>query len=625
MPDKLPKEIIFRYQPTQREQHIIQYVSEFVHAGENYRNNFKDKWAKIEDQLRCQHPGDWDKKEGWQTRVYLPIQAKTSETAASKFEEILHGQGRNFDISGVEESDRKKTGYLMTLIENILSRGDYSNQKSFMEREAIDIGTSFLKVLINENGDGYNFSWRSPYNCLCDPEARHDFYKSRGWCDEYDRDIGLMIEDVRNGKGLYTRGAINNLIMQGEDAAMGSTGAEDLAIIRDIDNTRDIVVHRDYKSVKIHEYWGRVPVLKTLDNRQYYEYENRLAVVANGTVLLKDEENAYAPDLPVFIGRTKRRKFDLYGMGYFDNTTDLQELSNSMICLGFDSLKISGMDIVAIDETKVSDPTSIVYTPMAIWKGKAPPREWVDIRRTGLSAIRDIMGGLGFIDSIHQDATGVTRHSQGAAPQPGTIGGGAETLGEYQAKSIQVDKRFLKECKMYEDETLLPLIKFIYNGVRNPKLFSQASINRILGMILTPVPVTTLDGTQVGVEGQLKKDPKILQSELPKTDDMYLDFKVCGVTKYYAKVELTQALEKVIAMSQVNPQVLKEINFSGMFKRWFQMLNIPDSEELLNGQMDMVKLAQIASLVNPGGTNGGQPPSQGNPSSVGAGGTMTKT
>ncbi len=617
-----------KYNPSEEDKRIIDYVMDFAHSSEMYRENFTARWKKIEDQLRCIHPAEWVDKKNWQTRVFLPQAAKTSETAASKLEEILYTSGRNYDIRGVEYNDRKKDGYTMTLIDNILSRGGYTVQRSFCTQEFIDIGTSFLKFTMNAARDGLIFTWRSVYNCLPDPLARHDFYKSKGWIDVIKKDLGELINDAQtNPNALYSVADIKNLINESEDHAMTTKSDEELAMIRDIDNTRDVYVFRDYKDVTLYEYWGLVPVQRIATDPEtgletiYYEYKEMQVTIANGRCLIRKVSNAEKDGgfgfIPVVLGRTKRRKFDLFGKGYFDNTTDLQELMNSMVCLGFDSLKISGMDIVAIDEDKVTDPTSIVYDPMAIWKGKGNPREWVDIRRTGLSAMSDIMRGLGFIDSIYQDATGVTRHAQGAAPTPGTPGGGTETLGEYEAKSMQVDKRFLQQAKIIEEEFILPLIRYIYRIIRNPKLFKQSDIDRILGYVITPEPLTNLQGETIGIK-EVKKTPKLLQSELPN-EDMQLDFTVFGVSQYYAKLELVNTFKQIIAMAQVNPLVLQKLDFNKIFERYFQLLNVPDYQELIKVSTDagIPAAAQLGNLLSGGGqTNPNQPPSQGNPTSV---------
>ncbi len=618
IPAKKAEPYVNKYQPDPESLRLIGYVNECARSGEAYRSTFIKDWTKTEEHLRCQHPEAWKKKKDWQTKVFLPVQSKTSETAASKFDEILWTSNRNFDIEGVEQKDREQDGYIMTVIENVLSRGDFSNQKSFMLQEAIDLGTSFLKLIPNAEGDGFDYAWVSVYHALCDGKARHDFYKSTFWIHEYKKDIGLMIEDAKiNPKSNWKMSAIIDLINAGQDAAATTEGQTQLALIRGIDNSEEIFVPHGYKEVTIREFWGKVPLLRETKSedgtvlKTYYEYKDVMMVVANDTVLMRKEDNDLGI-LPVLVCRTKRRKFDVYGKGYFSNTSDIQELMNSMICLGFDSLKISGMDIIGIDTTKVSDETSLVYEPLRVWKFKCPPREAMDIRRTGLSAMSDIMRGLGFMDTIHQDATGVTRHAQGAQATPGTVGGGSETLGEYQSKSLQVDKRFLKEAKVIEDEFILRLIKYIYTYIVN--VWDQKAVDRILGVIEEEQPITDLQGTAVAISEDKKKISKLQLSKLPK-NDMFVNFKVLGVSQFYQKQEILGKLEKLMAMAQVNPVVLQQIEFQAVFKRYFQLLGVPDYQDMLKGDKpDMIKLMQMMNLLR--GGQSGQSGDQGGTTSI---------
>jgi len=109
-----------------------------------------------------------------------------------------------------------------------------------------------------------------------------------------------------------------------------------------------------------------------------------------------------------------------------------------------------------------------------------------------------------------------------------------------------------------------------------------------------------------------------LQSELTK-DDMQLDFAIFGVSQYYAKLELINTFKQIIAMAQVNPLVLQKLDFNKIFERYFQLLNVPDYQELIKVSADagIPAAAQLGNLLSGGGaTNPNQPPSQGNPTSI---------
>ena len=178
---------------------IKAHVVDCIAVSEEYRDRFKPTWEEIEKQIRQEPPEEWDKKEDWQSKVYLGLQAKTSETAFANLSAMLFPSDRFYEIRGVESRDRELEGNLETLIQNVMYRGGFYQEKDFMLEEGSDLGTSFLKILSRKNKDGIDFVWRSCFDCLVDPQARHKWEQSRYWVDQYKKDISYVLEEINRG------------------------------------------------------------------------------------------------------------------------------------------------------------------------------------------------------------------------------------------------------------------------------------------------------------------------------------------------------------------------------------------------------------------------------------------
>ena len=342
------------------------------------------------------------------------------------------------------------------------------------------------------------------------------------------------------------------------------------------------------------EFWGKVKVKKTkkVNNQEveYYELEDRVITIADEKVILRDDPNPYG-FIPVVICRVKRKKYHLYGNGFLANCRGLQDLMNSLINLGFDSLKISSMDIIILDETAVADASSIEYRPLAVWRMKeGRAKDGVIINRQPISAIGEVLKGLTIIDQFHQEASGVTRHAQGV-PQ---LLGKEETLGEYQLKLQAIEQRFLKIAREIEEDYVVPLLKTIFRIITNTKLFSQEFVNRVLGFEEKVLP-NAFD--EFGNPIVIRK-PKLILSEL---GDFNFDFKAVGLTQFTQKAETLQKLKELLAGVLQNPNLQILIKVDKLLERILQIADIPDYKDLMRDEEERRQLLQQLAQTEGGG------------------------
>lgn len=557
-------------------------ILEIKTESKTYRDTFKDDWKEIEEQINCVKPANWDKKEDWQTKIYVGLQSKTSETAASMFEEIMFPTKRFYSLKGVEEMDRNRESALTTLMDTLMYRGKFFPHNHYVQQESIDFGTSFMKVLVNKEGTGLTFSWRSLLNMFPDPNAIVDFQESKYIGEEYPEDISDIMQNP-----LYKDSAkdelLNHLAGKSEQADV-----HDLIEIPNVSGNAYLKISNKYQRVMLYEHWGQVPVKKTKKVKgkdiDYFENENRVVTIASDKVTMRDEPNPYGT-LPYLISRKKRKKYHIYGNGYHYNTRGLQELMNSLVNIGFDSLKINSFDIILLDRSAVADASSIEYRPLAVWEMKEGRLEsGVRIQRNQQSAIHEIFKGVTMLDGIHQEVSGVTRHAQGS---PTTSKNQQETLGEYQLKLQAISKRFIKVAREDEEDYIVPLLRLIFKIITNPNLFSQEAANRILGM----------DTQQVQFPNPMTGQPTMQQIQVPKLNleelaEMDLDFKAMGTVYFQEKTDVINKLKSAMDMVLQSEQLTSTWNIEDMFDRFIQMLDIPDHESFKYTEQEMQEMRQ---------------------------------
>ncbi len=562
----------------------VRYVLNLRNESAQWKSKFISGWNECEEQVRCKKPDEWDKKEPWQTKVYIPLQAKKSEVVDAYLGKMLFGHKRFFNIQGISKEDRTKDDALMNLYDVLLEKGKFGFHKDFVMQEAIDLGTSFLKILATPNRDGVSFVWRSVFNIWFDPDCGYDFYRTRYVIDEYEKDIADLIEDCKGSNPLYKKEKVAELLEFAQIAAASAKSKEDLSVIKGIDGTSDIVIHRDFLKITLLEYWGKVKVPITITakdgrKREVYRWEDRIITIAQDRVELRNDPNEYG-FIPYFICRVKPRKYDTYGKGYMLNSRGLQDLTNSMINLGFDSLKINSMDIIGVDVNKVSDFSSIEYRPLAVWKFKGSPREAMDRTRPSASALLDIVRGITLLDQIDQDASGVTRHAQGSPTLTGE-GMSKETLGEYVSKLQMVDQRFLKVGRFIEVDFIEPLLKGIFRIITNPKLFTQEAADKILGFEEQKEKrINPLTGQEE--EFVIARNSKLVLGSLGKEIDY--NFKAVGMTRFISHIETLQKLQKMLELALSNPVLTMLTKVPEIWKRIWQVADVGDYQELLKSE-----------------------------------------
>lgn len=590
----------------------IRYLLDCKRSGILYQNQFRFVWMQIEEQIRCVQPSNWSKKEDWQSKVYVGMQSKKSEVALSQMYDILFGGGRFFEAWSDDAKLAKDSEHLTDLMEILINNSGFNVQGKLWLQEGVDIGTSFLKILMKPDGQGIRVIWRSAYQTLIDPYTGHDMERARYLIDVYEKDVADIIKEARNPKSMYNKDVIAAFVNDAKEAAEAAKSQsaqrtanaadsyKQLMSIKSIDGTQYVSIPANYAVVDISEYWVEAP-------QPDGTYKMMKQTLLNNQYLLCEEENVYG-FIPEQWLRVKVRKYDVYGRGYLENGRGMQDLMNTCVNLGFDSLKINSMDIVMIDETKVKDINSIKYKPLAVWKMK--DINGAKIQRNPVSAITDVLRGAQMIDQMDQETSGILKSTEGAPNLGGA--GGDTTLGEYQAKEQAVDKRFLDQARFIEDDAVVPFLEKIYKIILNPQLFTQAMVDDFLGMdeVDDLEGVVQVDGT-VQAPVKKKKIPKLDLDKLrEESGDGKYHFRCVGATRFSQIAQRTQKYQSMLQAVVNSPTLTAITNVPVLYKKALNAAEFEDVDEIVKSEKELQAAAQPQGPT-PGGQPGGPGPMPG--------------
>lgn len=594
-------------QPEVKKKDLTDFIEDCYNSGVAYRDKFKPIWDEVEMQIRLQPPASWKNKEDWQTKIVAPLQCKGSKTGFTMVKKMLFSGRRLVDIAGIEESDKARMEKVMALMDALLTES-FEKENNEVIQESVDDGSSFMKVLASPKKDRIQFTQRSIYNCVFDPTCGSDFYKSMWWAEEDPIDISKVIQNQSYGKKVIEKMLADAKNDAEVNERKSSEKEKALATIKSIDGTEDIQIPAAYKIVRVIEWWGQMKVPKekttgkgkSVEFKQTSNYTTEWRVITLGIIgkrkyILRNDKDEYGV-IPVAMAKLNPRKHDTYGKGFLDDGRSLQELATAMICLGFDSAKLSVIlgTIFAVDTNACSDWSSVQIKMKAIWEMKdlkgfdRPP----PISSAGLP---DTLKGYGMIDQMHQDATSLTRHSQGGAMLPGQTEG--ETLGEYQLKMQAISDEFLVQAKILEACYCKPLFRMIYKIITNPKLFTQEACDRILGMdVSTEKKVMTdpASGQEIPMEREVRTSRLLLTDLDP---DMELDFKLVGITQLQEILQIKEQLTNLLQIIASFPPFMQYIKPYGLLKGLVQSMRIADPKDVVKTDEEVAQELQQQSMI----------------------------
>lgn len=560
---------------------LLTTIDEMWTSAKKYRDTFSDAWSEITDQINLNEPADWALKEEWQTKIMTPEQFKIAETATSNIMSMLFGTDKFFGVLGVDDMDKMKVTYLLKFMMILLREGNFFQQNGYAMHEAVELGTSFIKRLVNKKKQSIDFSFRTVKDIVFDPESYTSFENCKFVIEEYDMNVFDIVKTER-----FSKNGINTLLKNLQRNS--NPKSKDLLSIISSEGDSNFKLESKYQVVTLREFWGYLPVkkTKTVDGEpvDFIDHEWRtITTVAGENIILINAKSAY-DKVPYERIICRRRRDHAYGYGFCYHLRGMQNYINSLINLGFDSTKISSMPIMKKDGSGIKDESTIEIKPLAVWDMKENRMDAAEVVNFQVNSMPDALMSIQQADTIIQDASGINRYAQGADT---LFGKGEEALGQTQLKLQSMQRRMLKISKEMAEDYVIPLINSIFNIITSKEFVGmfQKKADRCIGTYLEPNPVF-IQGIQSGInynvllEQGIQPQVEISKLDLRNLGKMNLDFTPLALTNYIQKTEQLERINQLLQMVSTNPTLAPFVNIDATMNRWAAMQEIDDYKEL---------------------------------------------
>jgi len=559
----------------------VQTVKGLREESKRDRDQFSPVWMEVENQINLVPPEEWGDKDTWQTQTYLPLQAKAHESAVALLDEMMFGRGRWFSVKGIGKEDRKVETDLIRFMEILFELGRFRTNIGFVMSQAVATGTGYLKMTVDQSKKlpRLMFSFRNSKRAFQDPTSIVDFNESRYWMEEYNANIHDIVSDKA-----FDKKGVDELLEHLEGKSNPDVG--DHIQMFSSEGDRQYQISTIYQEVSLIEYWGKLPVekKKEIDGREvsYWDVENRVVTIADGAVQLRSAESDYGGILPICRMRVKRKLNHAYGSGLLLNGIAMQNIGNTIVNLGLDSAKLGMLPIRIFETGALANAASFNLRPLGEIELHPGRMEHFKIEHFESQSIRDMVNCLNIIDQQHQEATGITRHTQGAE----TVLGQEETLGQTQIKLQSAERRVYRFAKEITEEFISDILRKMFDIITDDKFIDgfQALADRILGPNIEPVR-----DAQTGQElGQLPSS----KIDLKELKELELDFIPIGLTNFVQKSMIVQKLTALIQSVVGSEQMMSILNIEKVFRAIVEMSEIPDWEEYVKTDEELAMMQQ---------------------------------
>lgn len=581
---------------------LVKYVLEAKRRAEEFRNAYTAQFDERVNAYNCKHPEEWEKKEKWQTRVFIPLEHKNVEVGTAMLGKMLFSQKDFFEIAGFnpEEDDLRES--LKDFVVHLLQKGNFYNIAMLALKEACITSTSFLKTIDvskDKNDFTLNFIPRTVYDVLIDPSVSMYWVNSRYKIDQFERDVSDIISNPLYEYGKkYFEDIKKNVYTNKNFAELNRKALEDV---------RDNPIDATYKPHFLLEFHGKVkdPVTQ--------EDVDMIVTVCDDKFIIRRDELEEDEDAYDVI-RVNPIPKQFYGTGLIGKDLDVQKLANGVINLWMDNWKLSAMKMMAVDPAGDVRWDTIRFEPAAIWQAAKTAVTPIDV---GVAV--DGLNALGILDQLSQETTGLTKTAQGASSP-----GADETLGEVQIKLARSDARFVNIAKFIEAEFLGRFIKKVVTyTIQN---CPQPYVDKVMGFkeVERKIPIPVVGDIVQQAQNFVNKVFKIRRLDLEhirnnygkKGKEVALDFYPIGISRFSIKAD-EQARYKELLMGVLGNESLGMMfDVRKTIKRCFQRMGFDDISDLLKSDEEIEKIlasiqeGQMAPPQSQGMPQGMQMPQQ---------------
>jgi hypothetical protein len=546
-------------EPTENDKELTAFVVDHCDRWRDYRNtNFLDDYLEYERIFRGEWASEDKTRESERSRIVTPATQQAVETRHAEIMEAIFGQGDFFDI----EDDLKDVNGNPLDVE-VLKNQLMEDFKQDKIRKAIDqielmaeiygtgIGEIVVKTekifepatqaipgqvgqaaigVVEKNRIAVKIMPVNPKNFLFDPNGT-SIDDCMGVAIESYVSIHKIVEGIE--KGIYRK---VNITPTYEDT--------------DLEPTQEMSQYRDEK-VLLLKYYGLVPreYLTEKDTEvedlfpddsaaeDYSDMVEAIVVIANGSLLLKAEENPYMmKDRPVLSYQDDTVPNRLLGRGTVEKSYNMQKAIDAQVRSHLDSLALTTSPMMGMDATRLPRGARFEVKPGKAFMVNGNPAEILYPFKFGETSLNNLNTAKEFERMLLQ-ATG-TLDSQGMVSQVSRDGAGMSMA------VATIIKKYKRTLVNFQEDFLIPFIQ------KAAFRYMQFDPERYPSVDMKFVPTATLG--IIAREYEQQQFIGLLQTLGPNTPVLPLILKgILGNSSLSNRYELMAALDQ---MSQPDPQ-----------------------------------------------------------------------
>jgi len=589
--------------PTDNEKELVSFIVDHTDKWRDYRDqNFLEDWLKYERIFRGQWAAEDKQRESERSRIISPAAQQAVETAHAETMEAIFGQGEFFDI---KDDLRDVDGNPMDV--EMLKKQLYEDFAQDKIRKSIDqaglmgkiYGTPIAEIVVgkekcytpatqaldqNQVAYGTMESERTfvrlvpvnPKNFLFDPNGT-SVDDCMGVAIERDTSIHKVMKGIASG------------VYMNVDVA--SSFEDD-----SLEATQEVSSFKENK-VRILTYYGLVPreylgakdeeddVAEDMFSEEVEDYADMveaIVVIANGSLLLKAEENPYMmKDRPVISCQDDTVPLRLLGKGVVEKAFNMQMAIDGSMRSHMDSLALTVAPMIAMDATRLPRGAKFEVKPGKAFMTNGAPSEILYPFQFGTNDGQAMNTSKEF-ERMLLMATG-TLDSQGMVSQ------GARDSGGMNMAAAGIIKKYKRTITNYQEDFIIPFIK------KAAWRYMQFDPERYPSVDVKFIPTATLGIMAREYEHQqMAFMIQTLGAESPLTPVM-----LKGVLKNSSLSSREEMIAQLDQMSQPDPQAQQMAQQNQQMQMALMQAQIGELQAKANMNNAQAELNSVKAMLEP--------------------------
>jgi hypothetical protein len=551
-------------EPTESDKEVTDWVVSHTDTWRDWRDqNYLTSWQEFERIFRGQWAAEDKTRESERSRIISPATQQAIETRHAEIMEAIFGQGEFFDI---KDDIMDVNGNPLDIEEIKLKLNeDFARDKIKKAIDQIELmaeiyGTGIGEIIVKSEKEyapatqaipgivgqaAIGVSERdrmsvklvpvNPKNFLVDPNAT-SLDDALGCAIEKFVSVHKIVEGME--KGIYRK------------IDLGTDGPDD-----DLEATDETVTFMDGK-VRLLTYYGLVPreYLKQLENEEaevadlfpedslsddYADLVEAIVVIANGSKLLKAEENPYMmKDRPVMLYQDDTVPGRVFGRGTAEKAYNMQKAIDGSLRMDMDSRALTSAPMMAMDATRLPRGAKFEVRPGKSFLTNGDPNQIMMPLKFGVHDPASVAASQNY-ERLLLQATGTVDSAGMPSAAPRDAGAGGMSMA-----MAGIIKKYKRTLSNFQEDFLIPFInKAAWRYMQfDPERYPSADVKFI--------PTATLG--ILAREFEQQQFIALLQTLGPDTPVLPLILKgILGNSSLSNRMELIAALDQ---MSQPNPQ-----------------------------------------------------------------------